>query len=170
MAVAHGLSCCVACGSFLDQGLNPCLLPWQVYSLPLSHQGSPTSLPFWSEHSDVWEEDEMKTGCTRNAIARRTTASRCGEMGELWEAQYWTRLKRTGWWSSDRRVKRGRWNWFWRFSLGSGVYLNACPMSRKLSCHRFLFKPKKDLNNGSQDWDSVTNISLEYVSLLPSAM
>ena len=27
-------------GIFLNQGLNPCLLHWQVDSLPLSHQGS----------------------------------------------------------------------------------------------------------------------------------
>ena len=39
--VAHGLSCSVACGIFLDQGLNPCLLHWQVDSLLLSHQESP---------------------------------------------------------------------------------------------------------------------------------
>ena len=36
----HGLSCSMASGFFLDQGLNPCLLYWQVDSLPLSHQGS----------------------------------------------------------------------------------------------------------------------------------
>ena len=41
VAVEHGLSCSMACGLFLDQGLNPCLLPWQVDSLPLSHRGSP---------------------------------------------------------------------------------------------------------------------------------
>ena len=29
-------------GIFSTQGLNPCLLHWQVDSLPLSHQGSPT--------------------------------------------------------------------------------------------------------------------------------
>ena len=28
-------------GIFLDQGLNLCLLPWQVDSSALSHQGSP---------------------------------------------------------------------------------------------------------------------------------
>ena len=38
---AHGLSCSTACGSFLDQGSNPCLLHWKVDFLPLSHQGSP---------------------------------------------------------------------------------------------------------------------------------
>ena len=37
---AHRLSCSVACGIFLDQGFNPCLLHWQADSLPLSHQGS----------------------------------------------------------------------------------------------------------------------------------
>ena len=37
---AHRLSCSVACGIFLDQRSNPCLLHWQVDSLPLSHQGS----------------------------------------------------------------------------------------------------------------------------------
>jgi len=30
----------VVCGIFPDQGLNPCLLHWQVDSLPLSQQGS----------------------------------------------------------------------------------------------------------------------------------
>ena len=40
VVVAHGLSCSEACGIFMDQGLNPCLLHWQVGSLPLSHRGS----------------------------------------------------------------------------------------------------------------------------------
>ena len=30
------------CGIFPDQGLNPCLLHWQVDSFPLSHQESPS--------------------------------------------------------------------------------------------------------------------------------
>ena len=34
---AHGLSCG---GIFLDQGLNPCPLHWQVDSYPLEHQES----------------------------------------------------------------------------------------------------------------------------------
>ena len=40
VVVAHGFSCPTACGIFLDQGLNSCLLHWQADSLPLSHQGS----------------------------------------------------------------------------------------------------------------------------------
>ena len=32
-------SCPAACGIFPDQGLNLCLLHWQVGYLPLSHQG-----------------------------------------------------------------------------------------------------------------------------------
>ena len=39
-----GLSCPMVCGFFLDQGPNPCLLHWQVHSLPLDHQGSPCQL------------------------------------------------------------------------------------------------------------------------------
>ena len=39
--MARGLSCSVACGIFLDQRLNLCLLHWQADTLPLSHQGSP---------------------------------------------------------------------------------------------------------------------------------
>ena len=39
--MAHGLRGSMACGIFPDQGRNLCLLPWQVDSLPLSHQGSP---------------------------------------------------------------------------------------------------------------------------------
>ena len=41
VAVAHGLSCPVACGVFPDQGSNQCSLHWQENSLPLGHQGSP---------------------------------------------------------------------------------------------------------------------------------
>ena len=35
------LNCSSACGILLDQGLTPCLRPWQEGSLPLGHQGSP---------------------------------------------------------------------------------------------------------------------------------
>ena len=41
VVVAHGPSCSVACGIFLDQGSNPCPLHWQADSQPLRHQGSP---------------------------------------------------------------------------------------------------------------------------------
>ena len=44
--MVHGLRCCTACGIFLDQGSNPCLLHWQADSLPLSHQGSPPTFYF----------------------------------------------------------------------------------------------------------------------------
>ena len=36
--MAHELSCCVACGILPGQGSNPCLLHWQVDSLPLGQQ------------------------------------------------------------------------------------------------------------------------------------
>ena len=45
--VAHGLSCSVACGIFLDQELNLCPLHWQVDSCPLYHQESPCAIIFW---------------------------------------------------------------------------------------------------------------------------
>ena len=32
VVVAHGLNCSVACGNFLDHGLNPCPLHWQADS------------------------------------------------------------------------------------------------------------------------------------------
>ena len=35
-----------ACGIFLDQGSNPCLLHWQAYSLSLTHQESPQNPNF----------------------------------------------------------------------------------------------------------------------------
>ena len=43
IVVANGLSWSVACGIFLDQGWNMCLLHWQAESLPLSQQGRPIS-------------------------------------------------------------------------------------------------------------------------------
>ena len=50
--VAHGPSCPTACGIFLDQGLNPCLLHGQVDSLPLSHQESPIIAILWGNTED----------------------------------------------------------------------------------------------------------------------
>ena len=44
--MAHMISCSEAGGIFPDQGSNPCLLQWQVDSLPLTHLGSPTYLTF----------------------------------------------------------------------------------------------------------------------------
>ena len=44
IVVVHGLNCFTACGIFLDQGLNPHLLHWQVDSLSLNHQGSPGTI------------------------------------------------------------------------------------------------------------------------------
>ena len=41
IVAAHGLTYPEACGIFLDQGLNPQPLHWQVDSYPLYHQGSP---------------------------------------------------------------------------------------------------------------------------------
>ena len=41
VVVVHGLSCSVAWGTLLDQGLEPCLLHWHMGSLPVSHQESP---------------------------------------------------------------------------------------------------------------------------------
>ena len=41
IVVAHQLGCPTACGSFLDQGSNQCLLHCQADSQLLSHQGSP---------------------------------------------------------------------------------------------------------------------------------
>ena len=46
-ALEHRLnSCGTACGIFPDQGSNPCLLHWQVDSLPLSQQGKPWNFSF----------------------------------------------------------------------------------------------------------------------------
>ena len=41
VVVAQGLSCSMACGIFLDQGSNLCLLHYWSDSLPLSQQGNP---------------------------------------------------------------------------------------------------------------------------------
>ena len=55
----HGLSWSAACGIFLDQGSNPCLLHWQADSEPpriLSHQGS---LGTYSLLYKIWQHVPM---------------------------------------------------------------------------------------------------------------
>ena len=46
--VVYGLSCPEADRNFLDQGLNPCPLHWQVDSVPLDHQKL-----FWEHICDL---------------------------------------------------------------------------------------------------------------------
>ena len=58
VVVAHGLSCSAACGIFLDQGSNPCLLHWQADSQPLRHQGSPEDLLLMDEQRKWFLEME----------------------------------------------------------------------------------------------------------------
>ena len=47
-------SCCLACGIFPDQRLNPCPLHWQVNSYPLHHQRSPRKLFFCPQKDMNW--------------------------------------------------------------------------------------------------------------------
>ena len=49
----HRLGCSAACGTFQDQGWNPCLLNWQADSFPLRHQGSAPLVIF----KRVWNEE-----------------------------------------------------------------------------------------------------------------
>ena len=57
------LSCSMACGIFLDQGLNPCLLQWQAESLPLSKVASSSDVlkyscgSFWGQVLEKWASD-----------------------------------------------------------------------------------------------------------------
>ena len=53
--MVQGLSCSEACGIFPDQGLNLCLLHWQVDSLPLSHLGSPVRVDKASDSTRYME-------------------------------------------------------------------------------------------------------------------
>ena len=59
MVVAHGFHCSVACEIFPDQGSNPCLLYWQVGSLPLSHKGSPTLVIFIVRRIPWWPQSRL---------------------------------------------------------------------------------------------------------------
>ena len=52
--MAHGLSCSVACGIFLDQGLNPCSLHWKADSQPLRHRGSPMGGLLLFQGADIY--------------------------------------------------------------------------------------------------------------------
>ena len=44
VVVARGLSCPMACGIFLEQGLNPHPLHWRVDSQPVDHERNPRVL------------------------------------------------------------------------------------------------------------------------------
>ena len=50
VVATHGLSCSTACGTISDQELNPCVLHWQMDSLPLSHQRSPQLIHFCQQY------------------------------------------------------------------------------------------------------------------------
>ena len=54
VAMMHGFSCPMACGIFLDQESNLCLLHWQANSLPRGHQGSPENQEIFKEITESW--------------------------------------------------------------------------------------------------------------------
>ena len=57
IVAVHGLSCSAACRTFPVRGWNLCLLHWQVESLPLSHQGSPSLISYYISVSDtLWPQ------------------------------------------------------------------------------------------------------------------
>ena len=75
--MTHRLPCSVACGIFLDQGLNPCLQHWQADSLPLSHQGSPLKLLLSFPKFVGWPGN--RTARSKDlSLSRMETAFRCG--------------------------------------------------------------------------------------------
>ena len=53
--MAHGLSCIVSCGIFLEQASNPCLLHRQANSLPPSHQESPYNFTLKCNKSSLFK-------------------------------------------------------------------------------------------------------------------
>ena len=59
VGVAHGLSCSTACGVFLGQGLNLCLLHWLADSLPLSHRRSPQTIKIKKKIRWTWTKDHV---------------------------------------------------------------------------------------------------------------
>ena len=63
VVVAHGPSCSVACGTFPDQGLNPCPLHWQADSQPLRHQGSQESTGFERQLFQIfsWQKTKLSS-------------------------------------------------------------------------------------------------------------
>ena len=60
VVVAHGLSCPMACGIFLDQGSKLCPLHWQEESYPLDHQGNPGMCVFTQAHADLTLRDTVE--------------------------------------------------------------------------------------------------------------
>ena len=60
--MVHRLSFSKACGISPDQRLNPCLLHWQVDSLSLNHQGSPTRFPFSTRSWAGFDQRKTLTG------------------------------------------------------------------------------------------------------------
>ena len=61
VVVTHRLSCSTACGIFPDQGLNHCLLHWQLDSLSLSHQGNPNKSILFFQNKKFLNFGELET-------------------------------------------------------------------------------------------------------------
>ena len=84
----HWFSWSAACGIFLDQWLNPCLLHWQADSLSLSYQGSPATGAF-----DATDRRNLEYyGCESWTIKK--TENWKADAFELW---CWRRLLRVLW-------------------------------------------------------------------------
>ena len=77
--MALGLTCSLACEIFPNQGLNPCLLHWQVDSLLLSHQGSPYVGRYLLNTYCVQRIDAFKLWCWRRFLRVPLTARRSNQ-------------------------------------------------------------------------------------------
>ena len=73
-ALEHRLNncgCSTACGIFPDQESNPCILHWQAYSSPLSHQGRPILFIF---ESLLWNpQNESDYVCWINLLTKNSS-------------------------------------------------------------------------------------------------
>ena len=115
VAVVHGLNCSEAGGIFPDQGPNPCLLHWQVDSLPMSHQGF--NFLFHLAHG----EDRVPK---RRAVLANVTQPRSWASQLLWNCM-WSRRQNT----EDLFISL----------VPGGVFGELCPLAITSSSHCLCF-------------------------------
>ena len=139
VAVVHGLNCSEACGIFPNQGSNPCLLHWQVDSLPLSHQGC--NFLFHLAPGEDWVPE--RRAVLANVIQPRLWASQLHEIAYHLEDKHWRPLCVFGSWGLWRALSLGNYLFFplsmvspyWSFIcvLSSGAlpqpWASTCPTS-----------------------------------------
>ena len=116
-------------GDLPDPGLKPCLLHWQVDSLPLSHLGSPKNITHY--HLNKSQNNTVESTCVNN---EKDTGQISYIYACMWNLEKWYRWTHLQGRNRDTDIDNGcmlgdelgDWDWH-KYTAAAAKLLQSCP-------------------------------------------